>query len=247
MLKRESGEEFDGLIIEGAQTYEQDLVTRDLAVTGTAVLFEDLEAARVDVPGRLEVRGMLSCDEIEVSGSVKCRERFVTERANVSGRLSAKSDMNTESLNVYGKVICRGSFTGYDVYVSGEFSCLRRLKAERVNVSGYLRVDGTVYAQRLVLESRVRNYMDGISVDRLVVKERTDAEATDEPAEFILRCTEVDCRKATLNKARIDVLNCDYAEIGPGCFIDEIFCKEDITVSPEAQVGRIVRLWEKED
>ena len=49
MLRKEQWDDFDGLIIDGVQTYEDNLYTHDLCITGSAMLMEDLEADKVKI------------------------------------------------------------------------------------------------------------------------------------------------------------------------------------------------------
>ena len=236
MSRQERREEFNGLIIDDVQSFDEDLITHDLCVTGSALLSEDLEADYVQVPGRLDVNGMISCDELEVTGRVKCKAGVVIETGEVQGKLTSSGKINAESLNVTGTLACRASVKAYDVNVPGELSCVGKLKSEKINVTGKLRVDGSLSAMRLSVDSPAASYVDEISVDRLIVRKTGGEE------DYALRCSDADCRTANIAYTRIGSLSCSAAEIGPGCKIDELIYSGSVSISPEAIVRKVIKL-----
>ncbi len=242
MLTREGKDDFNGLIIDGVQTYEEDLETKDLCVTGTALLFEDLEAETVEVPGSLDVRGLLTCDNLEVSGICRCKYRVIIEHGEIGGILKVSGKIDAETLTVEGKVNCRDSVKVYDLNVKGELSAVGVLKCEELDSSGSVIVDGTLKAAGIFMDSSAKSYADRIQTDEIIVRKNENATAEDEYLDYLLRVSELDCVTAELAYTRVGTLTCKRAEIGPGCVIDEIYCKDDVIVSPHATVGKVVYL-----
>ncbi len=242
MLTREGNEDFNGLIIDGVQTYEEDLETKDLCVTGTALLMEDLEAAHVEVPGSIDVRGLLTCDDLDVSGRCQCNYGVIVDSAKVAGRLKVIGKINAESMVVAGKATCRSPVKIYDLDIRGEFSCVGSLKCEQIDVTGSLWVDGKLRTTSLFFDSASKSYADEIYTDEIIVRRNQSVVADDEYLDYLLTVSEVDCRTAELSYTRIGTLICRRAEIGPGCVIDELYCKENVSVSPHATVGKVVYL-----
>ncbi len=242
MLTKEQREDFNGLIIDGIQTYEEDLVTHDLCVTGTALLTEDLEADHIEIPGSAEVRGLVTCDRISIEGRLECGYSFVVDSAEVGGRLKVCGKINAESLAAYGAVSCRSSAKIYELDVGGEFSCIGKLRSEKISVMGSLWVEGSIRTQKLIFNTALKSYADEIIADTLIVKKTALGAAAQEAPDYLLSCTHVDCDKANISYTKIKSLYCRKASIGPGCVIEEIFCKKEVTVSPQATVGRVVYL-----
>ncbi len=242
MLTREGKDDFNGLIIDGVQTYEEDLVTEDLCVTGTALLMEDLEAESVDVPGSLDVRGLLTCDDLNVSGRCQCNYGVVIETGDVSGILKVLGKINGESMSVSGKITARSSVKVYDLVIGGDFSCVGTLKSEQIDVNGSICVDGKINTSTLLLDTGFKSFADEIYADEVIVRKNEKIVTDDEYLDYLLNVTEIDCTSAALSYTRAVVLNCKRAEIGPGCVIDEIYCKEAVEISPQATVGKVVYL-----
>lgn len=242
MLTKEQRKDFDGLIIDGVQTYEEDLVTHDLCVTGTALLKEDLEAETIDILGSADVWGLVTCDSITVEGYLTCGYSFVVDSAEINGQLKVSGKINAETLSVSGSVTCRNAAKVYEIDIGGEFSCLGKLRSEKVSVTGSLWVDGSVRTQKLVIDSSVKSYADEIVADSLLVQKSHVETNSRQEVDYLLRCTEVDCDRANISYTQIRTLYCKKANIGPGCVIDEIFCKDEVTVSPQATVGKVVYL-----
>ncbi|MBE7056677.1 MAG: hypothetical protein E7388_04465 [Ruminococcaceae bacterium] len=240
MLTREGKDDFNGLIIDGVQTYEEDLETKDLCVTGTALLLEDLEAETVDVPGSLEVRGLLTCDDLSVSGRCKAGYGVIIEQGKISGSLKTSGKINAESMVVSGKLNSRSGIKVYDLDVKGELSCLNLLKCEQIDVTGSLWVDGKIDTATLFIDSGVKSYADEIYADEIIVRKNQKVVADDEYLDYLLKATDIDCNIAELAYTRIGTLACIRAEIGPGCVVDEVYCKREVTISPHATVGKVV-------
>lgn len=242
MLRREEKDDFNGLIIDGVQTYEEDLETEDLCVTGTALLMEDLEAENVDVPGSLDVRGLLTCDDLNISGRCQCNYGVIIETGEISGGLKVLGKINAESVTISGKVVARESVKIYDLIVSGDFSCVGTLKSEQIDVTGSLWVDGNISTSTLFMDSCSKSFTDRIYADEVIVRKNKEMQADDEYLDYLLNATEIDCTAAELSYTRASTLTCRRAEIGPGCVIDEIYCKETVEISPQATVGKVVYL-----
>ncbi len=246
MLTKEQRKDFNGLIIDGVQTYEDDLVTHDLCVTGAALLKEDLEADNIEISGSADVRGLVTCDSIHVEGRLQCGYSLVVDSGEINGRLKVSGKINAETLSAYGRVTCRSSAKIYELDIAGEFSCLEKLRSEKITVMGSLWVDGSIRTQRLAIDSFSKSYADEIVADSIVVKmsssEKGHKQGNSEETDYLLSCTEVDCDKANICYTKIRTLYCTRAHIGPGCVIDEIFCKKEMTVSPQATVGKVVYL-----
>ena len=240
MLIREGKDDFNGLIIDGVQTYEEDLETKDLCVTGTAILLEDLEAENVEVPGSLDVRGLLTCDDLNVAGRCQCNYGVIIESGEISGSLKVAGKIDAESMAISGKVTSRSSVKVYDLDVKGELSCVGRLKCDQLDVTGSLWVDGKVRANTLFMDAGVKSYADEISADEIIVRKNQKVASDDEYLDYLLTVTDMDCKTAELSYTRIGTLICHRAEIGPGCVIDEICCKESAEISPQATVGKVV-------
>lgn len=240
MLIREGREDFNGLIIDGVQKYEEDLETKDLCVPGTALLMEDLEAGNVEIPGSLDVRGLLTCDVLDVAGRCQCNYGLIIDSANVAGRLKVFGKINAESMIVGGKVTCRSAVKIYDLDIKGEFSCVGSLKCEQIDISGSLWVDGKVRTTSMFLDSASKSYADEIYTDEIIVRKNQAVVAEDEYLDYLLTVTDVDCHTAELSYTRIGTLLCRRAEIGPGCVVDEVYCKDAVDISPHATVGKVI-------
>ena len=240
MLTKDRQKDFEGRIRDWVQTYEEDLVTQDLCVNGTALLWEDLEADSVDILGKADVRGLVTCDRLSVDGRLECGYALIIGMGEVSGRLKVAGKINAEALRAYGRVSCRSSARIYDLDVTGEFSCTGKLRTESITVMGSLWVNGSVRTRKLSIDSAAASYADEILADSLIVNRSVLDKKEGDVPDYLLRVTEADCDKANLHFTKIRTLRCKKATIGPGCVIGEIYCKNEVTVSPQATVGRVV-------
>lgn len=238
MLKKEQWDDFDGLIIDGVQTYEDNLSTHDLCITGSAMLMEDLEADKVKILGRAEVRGMVTCDDIIIEGDCECGYTFVVDNAEVSGSLSVFRKIHAEFFACYGQTRCRGAKI-YELDVGGEFTCVGKLKSERISVMGAFWVMGALHTQKLSIDSGQKSQADEIFSDSVVVKRSLLINEKEENTDYLLDCVNMECDKMNLSYCRIRTLSCIKGVIGPGCVIDEVICRKDVTISPEATVGKV--------
>lgn len=107
---------------------------------------------------------------------------------------------------------------------------------------GALWVDGSIRTQKLTIDSASKSYADEVVADSIVVKKSLLQQEHREETDYLFLCTEADCDKANISYTKIRTLYCKKANIGPGCVIDEIFCKNEVTVSPQATVGKVVYL-----
>ncbi len=230
--------EFNGTVVDGEQIFDEDVSEKDLLVKGNAVFCEDVEASNLEIVGDTEVKGLVTCDKLNVGGSLKCGHNLVIETGEISGSLECFGKINAEILAVYGKASSGSSVKANELDISGDFSCVKKLHSEKISVVGTLHVTGIVIADDMTFSSAGCSSADVIDTEKLTVRE--PVVKTESDNQFLLCATTANCGTARLKKTKIQKLSCTKADIGPGCEIDELYCKEKPKISSQALVRKVV-------
>lgn len=233
--------ESSGTVFDGSQVFEEDVTEEELLITGDAVFFEDLEAGKLDISGKADVKGLVTCDRLNVGGTLKCGHNLVIETGEVGGNIDCFGKINAEKLAVYGEVSTMASAKINELDVGGTFTCAGKLRTEEISVLGIMNVTGAVYADDITFSSEGMSKIKSIDAENITVRKPVVIKQGEQKEDsFILSTALADCGRARISFTEIEKLICRKADIGPGCVIGELRCKEKPKISDKATVRKVV-------
>ncbi len=230
--------EFNGLIVEATERHEQDLLVPNLCVTGEAYFIGMVDADHTEIVGEAEFFDFFTCDDLLVSGKCFCKENVLAEAVKISGFLRISGKLHTDFLDVGGSLTVNKAVKTNTLGVVGSLSCRAKLKFERGVIKGVVHVAELLRCISLKIISDRTSVVHHLVADKLFVRQSGPEEYAEVPA-FLLDCDMAECDAVDLEFCKIDRLYCQKARIGPGCMVNELFCRGEIVVSPHAVVYKV--------
>ena len=123
----------------------------DMKISGSGVICAgEYDEVRISGSGRSE--GLIRCESLHVSGayhgeSVECINEF-----HASGSAKNDGDVSAGSMSVSGAYKCGGNINVKgETHISGSFGCGKNLKCGGLGISGAVKVGGDIEAERAVI------------------------------------------------------------------------------------------------
>ncbi len=226
---------FNGTVIDGVQKLDENLLTEDLCVSGSAIFSGEVDADRIVIPGRAEFRDFVTCDDINIAGEALLKNELVCESVVVPGDASFLDKIVSDVFIIGGSVKANRKIKTIRLNVDGELESFGKIYADKVLVKGSLVYASEMSCFDLRITSEKQSRAGRIMADKLSVVNR--AEDKSEP---VLTCDFVECGVANIEYANIDYLRCDSCKIGKGCVIGRLECFESAEISPDAVIEQII-------
>jgi predicted acyltransferase (DUF342 family) len=169
----------------------------------------------IEVGGRLQSKGDLSCEEIEVGGVASIEGNLSGRKAEFGGRIEVSGDLAlTGRLEVGGVAEIGGTLTGADVEVGGSLRALKGVLSGRVEIGGRVETIHGLKADRIEI-ARDASCV-GILVGSTVHLEKR------------AQVQDVYCSQLTVEGgSRLGKVYTETADIGDVCVIGElVYTKE---------------------
>ncbi|MEK4143483.1 hypothetical protein [Paenibacillus odorifer] len=211
-----AGGTYNSVKIDGVGKVTGPIVTRIFKGNGHMNLKNDLSAEEAECNGTMKVLGHLRFNSLKVDGMITVGESFRGESCTLHGMLNIKGDCELED------------FAG-----EGSFSVGGLLSAGHVD----FKLQGQGKAHEIGVESLViRQTNSGVwskMLSGIIPKLRSELRARTIEGDFI-----------DLEYTIADVIRGNIVIVGPGCTIERIEYRDQITVHPEAKVGKVEKIGE---
>lgn len=192
------------------------------------------------VYGSQTCRGDLEASSLEVLGHLLVRGKLTAARLKLRGECSVTHSCNTQELYSFGS-LRTGSLQAVQVISSGYLSAASTAHADE------FRADGAVRIGRLSCTASIHIELGSVCQIRHMTCE---GRITIAPSSRLLNlpmrpfrklsCETIDGADiTTLYKTQADLVCGHNVTVGPGCKIGEIRYRDQLTLHPYSQVGKI--------
>jgi predicted acyltransferase (DUF342 family) len=164
----------------------------------------------IDVGGKLESKGDLTCDRVDVGGLVDVQGNLLTKETQVGGKIGVSGDLGpVDSLEVGGVVEIGGVLSGIDVEVGGSLKASKALLSGKARIGGLVSTTNGLKAQTIELGrgSRCRGILVG---GRVVIERRGHVED--------VYCSVLEADDGTT----LGRVYAENVELGDGCVVEKV-------------------------
>lgn len=209
-----AGGTYNRVQIDGVGKVVGPIVARMFNGNGHMNLNSDLTAEEAECNGIMKIKGNASIGKMKVDGVLTIGENFRGDSCTLNGMLSTKGNCELEE------------FTG-----EGSFNVAGLLSAGHVN----FKLQGQGKANEIGVESLViRQVSNGFwnkMLSGVIPKFRAELSTRMIEGDFI-----------DLEYTTADIIRGNIVIIGPGCNVGRIEYRDQITVHPEAKVGKVEKI-----
>ncbi len=208
-----AGGEYDKVKVNGSATITGDVITEKVGINGRATFTDHVQTGVLKVNGTLAIGGRLSAEKISVNGSLEINKKSAIKVCKIRGRLELKDDLEGQIVDNNGKLD-----------VSGNVS------VDQFKSIGCCRIGGLLTAETIMMKLAQSNRVHEIGGDKVVVRRSKFSWGGK------LKVGTIEADEIYLEYTTADVVRGNVVRIGPGCKIDRVEYRQDITVSRHATV-----------
>ncbi|KGA96681.1 hypothetical protein AJ85_17975 [Alkalihalobacillus alcalophilus ATCC 27647 = CGMCC 1.3604] len=229
-----------------------DLVISGSGSTGGG----EYNAVRISGSGR--VNGDIKCIDFICSGSSKVEGSIHSEKIVINGSTKVVGDVRSKEVikvngssvfegNVYhrkfkinGSSRVIGDTTGEHLYLNGIVKMEGDCEVEYAKLDGSFKIEGLLSADKIEVELNGRSYAKEIGGEKITVQKIGSLSG------FLDRFLKPLAKELTAEMVEGDAIELEYTKakvvrgnkvkIGPGCIIDLVEYKEDVSIHADAQV-----------
>ncbi len=226
---------FNGVVIDGVETIDDNLLLDDLCVSGSALFTGEVDADKIVIPGQAEFREFVTCDDMNIAGEATFKNELVCESIVVPGSAKMLDKVITDVLIVDGSLKANRKIKTINLNVDGTIESFDKLYADKALVKG-----SVIYASELrCFDVRITSEYPS-TVGRIISDKLVTVSRSVEASEYVLTCDFAECGIVNIEYAKIDYLRCERCKIGRGCVIGKLECTETSEISDDAVVEHIV-------
>ena len=204
----------------GAFTVFGDLAVDRVRNTGAFTCHKNLTADSLDNSGAFTCHGNTTADTMENSGALTCIQGLSVADAQNHGSLKVEGDLSAATLRSDGNLTVNGNVNIASGELSGRFRIGKKLNGAGIRVT---LSDADCSAGEVVAAS-------------LTVERHPGSKPT-----VMLTARTIQVYQADLSFVVCDSVKARTARIGEGCRIKRLECEEEPEISPDAEVGEVVR------
>jgi len=226
-----SSGEYDKIRISGSGRSDGPIRCESLHCSGAFSGASDIECVNdIHVSGSFRNEGTIKAKELSVSGSARNGAGLVAESVKVSGSFKVEGNLKAGELRVSGGVKVEGDIEAESARVSGGIACTGLINAEElwVDISGSdCRVE-SIGGSRITIEDRhakgLIEKLFGSRRGRFTVSESIEGD------------------EISIEGTRAKTVTGRQVVIGKDCQIDLVQYTEAVEISPEAKIGKCVKI-----
>jgi cytoskeletal protein CcmA (bactofilin family) len=209
-----AGGTYNRVQIDGVGKVVGPIVARMFNGNGHMNLNSDLTAEEAECNGIMKIKGNLSIGKMKVDGVLSVGENLRGDSCTLNGMISIKGDCELEELTGEGSFNVAGLLSAGHV----DFKLQGQGKANEIGV------------ESLVIR-QVSNGFWNKMLSGVIPKFRAELSTRTIEGDFI-----------DLEHTTADIIRGNIVIIGPGCNVGRIEYRDQITVHPDAKVGKVEKI-----
>lgn len=243
----------DSVGTSGSMTVEREFRSDTLENSGSLTLRDRATADSARNAGSLTIQGDFVVDVVRNAGSFTCQRKLTADSIVNTGSLNCRENCVADTMENMGSMTCGQGLTADDVENRGSLRVEGDLCADALRNDGGLSIEGQVTVDTGELSGRfriskeltadhLRIMLSGapcsartITADSLTVKHNPGAKRA------TLTVREIHAESVGLSFVDCDSAVASRARIGEGCRIKRLECTEEPEISPDAEVGEVIR------
>ncbi|HZG75361.1 MAG TPA: polymer-forming cytoskeletal protein [Paenibacillus sp.] len=199
----------------------------------------------VSIEGVGTVGGSLSCAAFRSNGICTVKGDIRSDdRLDVNGKLTGEGVVDAPRIAIDGQATLNGRLRADRIALNGFATIRGDVEAEAFDAEGAFAIEGLLNAGTIDAKLQGRSRAGDIGCDRIVVKRSARRDWSRLLAWLVplfqpqLSARTIEGNDVELAETRADIVRGDRVAIGPGCEIGEVEYGIELTVHPEAKVGK---------
>jgi len=200
----------------------------------------------VRVTGEAELTGDIECRSMNCVGTIQMKGNLQSQTLRLTGECRVDGNLQAAKIAGVGEIRVSGAIRGESIRLKGSIRVEADCEAETLDVRGALDAEGLVSADRIHMRlygsCGVKEIGGGTVVVRrartVLLKKMFDSgvQAVELTADLI------EGDSLDLEHTRVAVVRGNRVAIGPGCRVGRVEYREELRVSPSAEVAERVQL-----
>ncbi|MDQ0172450.1 polymer-forming cytoskeletal protein [Paenibacillus tundrae] len=260
--RKTTGGHYNRVNIDGMAKLDGDLDCTSLNVNGTLKIYGALYTESVTVNGMAKVEGELQTTSLDVNGTMGVHGPARAETTTVNGMCTINGPLVSSRVRVDGMTTINGALATPELTVNGKCNVRGRVDSERIDIGGMATIDGDVQGESISVQGNLK--VGGLlNADTVEIRLYTSSSAREVGGERIdirrrersgfwkalglggapsFRAELIEGDEIMLEDTEADTVRGTRVHIGRGCNIRLVEYSGDLSVDPEARIGRIEQI-----
>ncbi|MDO7906604.1 polymer-forming cytoskeletal protein [Paenibacillus sp. JX-17] len=216
----------------------------NVRVDGACRMNGALECTIFTVNGNCKVSGALAAQEASVNGMVSVQGSVQAERLWIGGNANFKGTLDCQELQVNGRLVVDGSVHAEQIKVNGRLKAGSDIQCEHFAAEGGFDITGLLNAGRIEIIVNHRSEVSEIGGEQISVMRKGGVSLLKQlfgGKDAGLTASLIEGDDVHLEHTEARTVRGSRVRIGPGCRIGVVEYKEELTLDPQASVGRTVQ------
>lgn len=256
--RKTAGGQYHRVNIDGMAKLDGDLDCTSLNVNGTLKIYGSLYTESASVNGMAKVEGELGCTSLDVNGTLGVHGATRAESTTVSGMCTINGPLVSSRVRIDGMTTVNGNLATPEFTVNGKCTVRGRVDGERIDIGGMATIDGDVQGETISVQGNIK--VGGLlNADTVEIRLYTSSSAKEVGGERIdirrkersglwkalglggapsFRAELIEGDEIVLEDTEADTVRGTRVHIGRGCNIRLVEYSGELSIDPEAKVGR---------
>lgn len=210
-----------------------------VVINGSGTIVHDLECVEMECNGAGKITGNVHAENTTIKGSSTITGNLLSERVQIHGHATIKGFIHFQQLEVKGASTVGKSAKGEQLTLEGSIDIGEDCECESFQAEGSFKIRGLLNADTITVTLHGNSYAKEIGGETITVKKRKTRSLLDKLIKTFnktLQSELIEGDHIHLEYTKAKVVRGNFITLGPGCEIDLVEYKQELTADKNAVI-----------